>query len=666
MRVISNQVNMSHMCVRDSSTKEKKSSETTYKSCCSVNRFPADCKCLNRCRTDGQPKTKRLKTRKERSQMRGAGTEASKTKSHPHHCHRHSSNGTAHFPNFCHGSCNSRRDGPFSKVVSTTQEPSIITNSRLIGHHGLFNHEVKSIDIQRLLSQQERLERGGQKAQENHPSLTPLIPSPFSSNGLLEADTDEVVPFEKKEDRAAKTRVDCQEKEKQILHESDITPGQRPQQQLDLSSESCRSIFSSKNSSSDVIKKVNPVIHEKDQEFRLTPTVDRDIVKTSYEKVKKKVISTPKNQEPPSQHARHLSPSPPQLFSSPTTDSFHTEHRRRDPDFISKSVSAIGARLCDCLQFPRLRSRNLLAESREVLLKALRERHGPRLQENLLFQQRRLHFGTDLTSRVQDHDLEPTMTYENELSSTDVSAFQADAVGPTCSDTTALREMRSKHFKMKSSLQPQQSLKSTAVSLTRPVDTSSRLLGDIVRLGSCPQFRMNVESSGTAVGDYLFTSSPTSCWGDKASASQQWDVSLNRTRCKESIIFDSFDNSLSNHTGAFREKSCGPQYNDTQPLFHCQTQLADRHSAEPMRFPQDPFKTDRFCFTSSFSSQIHHPNPSSRFQTFSPALTCPPLSSYHTDMIHYPPSHMLERGPAPHLSSLPSPEHWSFPPMKLY
>ncbi|CAB1417812.1 unnamed protein product [Pleuronectes platessa] len=494
--------------------------------------------------------------------MKDLGKEASKTKPYHHHCHCQTSKGREHFHHSCHGIRNSRKDAPFSKVATATQEPSIITDSRLIGHHGLFNHEVKSIDIQRLLGQQGRLETGGQEAQEeNHPSLTPHVPSPFSSRDMLEAGTDEVLPFERKEDGAAKTPVVCQEKEKPIRHESDITPGQRPQQQHDLSSESYKSIFSSKHSSPEVIisKEVNSVLHEKDQEFQLTPTVDRDIVKRSYKKVKKKLISTPRNQEPPAQqaHARRLSPSPLQLSSSPATNSFLTQHRR-DPGCISKCVSAVGARLCDCLQFPRLRSRNLLAESREVLLKALRQRHGPRLQENLLYQQRRRHL---------DRDLEATMTDKSELSSTDASAFQADAVGVPCSDTTALRERRSKHFTLKSSLQPQQSRKGNADSLKSPVDSSARPSDDILRLSSCPEFRMNVER------DYLFTSSPTSCWGDKASASQQWDVGLNRTKCKD---------------------------------------------------------------------------------------------SYHTDMIHYPPSHLLERGPAPRLSSLPSPELWSFPPMKLY
>ncbi|XP_062255920.1 uncharacterized protein si:dkey-250k15.4 isoform X2 [Platichthys flesus] len=646
---------MSHMCVRDSSTKEEKASQATYKRCCSVDRFPAACKCLIPRKTDGQPKIKRLKTRKERRK------EASKTKPYHHHCHCQTSKGREHFHNSIHGIRNSRKDGPFSKVVTATQEPSIITDSRLIGHHGLFNHEVKSIDIQRLLGQKGRLETGGQEAQEeNHPSLTPHIPSPFSSRDLLEAGTDEVLPFERKEDGAAKTPVVCQEKEKPIRHESDITPGQRPQQQHDLSSESNKSIFSSKHSSPEVIisKEVNSVIHQKDQEFQLTPTVDRDIVKKSYKKVKKKLISTPRNQAPPAQqaHARRLSPSPLQLSSSPATNSFLTQHRRRDPGCISKCVSAVGARLSDCLQFPRLRSRNLLAESREVLLKALRERHGPRLQENLLYQQRRRHL---------DRDQEATMIDKSQHSSTDASAFQADALGSPCSDATALRERRSKHFNLKSSLQPQQSRKGNADSLKRPVDSSARPSDDILRLSSFPEFRKNVEP------DYLFTSSPTSCWGDKASASQRWDVGLNRTKCKESVLFDPFDNSISDHTRTFREKSCGPQYNDTKPLFPYQTHMIDRHSAGPMHFPQEqhPFQTDRFSFTPSFSSQIQHPNPSSIFPPFNqsrPALTCPPISSYHTDMIHYPPSHMLERDPAPRLSSLPSPELWSFPPMKLY
>ncbi|GLD65303.1 uncharacterized protein AKAME5_001677900 [Lates japonicus] len=530
---------------------------------------------------------KRLRTRKERSQMRGGERETSKTKSYHHHCRRQNSKDTAHFHSCCHSSCHcpSRRDVPFPNVVPAAQEPSIITDSRLIGHHGLFNHEVKSIHIERLLSEQGKQEKSGQKAQEknhaiSHPSLTPHIPSPLPSNDLLGADTDEVVPFEKKAESATDTHDDCQEKEKKISHGSDITPGQRPQQQPDLSSGSYKSL--------DVViiksMKANSVMPEKYRESQLAPTISRDNVKMLNKNIKTRMASTlkpiAKNQEPPAHQtqAHGLSPSPLQFFSSPTADNFGIQHRRQDPGSVSKCVSTVAARLCDRLHFPLMRRRNLVAESREVLLKALRERHGPRLQENLFREQQHLSSDTDLTKAVQDHIPEPSMRDEDELLPT-----------------------------------------------------------------------------------------------EKASASQFWEDSFNRPKSKELFTFDSFDNSFMNHTRAARERSHGPEHNDSniQPFFPYQTQLPDRHSAEPMHFAQekDPSETDRYSFTPSFPTQSHNPNQSNRFQTFnqfSHPSSCPPLRSYHTDMTFYPPSHMLERSPAPPLSSLPSPELWSFPPMRLY
>ena len=209
--------------------------------------------------------------------------------------------------------------------------------------------------------------------------------------------------------------------------------------------------------------------------------------------------------------------------------------------------------------------------------------------------------------------------------------------------------------------------------LTSPADTSASLLEDILRPSCSPPFSMDLEPSGASASDHLFAPSSTSRWGEKASASQYRKNSFNRPNNKESVIFDSFENIFMNHAREFIGKSCGPQCNDNniQPFYLYQTQLSSRHSAEPMYFPQEqnPFKTNRYSFAPSFSTRIHHPNQSNHFQPFSQLShpsTCPPLGTHHSDMMHYPPSHMLERGPAPPFSSLLSPEHWSFPPMKLY
>nr|XP_033496936.1 uncharacterized protein si:dkey-250k15.4 [Epinephelus lanceolatus] len=671
---------MSHVCGGALPDKENilnvfsKHIKTTDKKHCSVNRFTADCKCSNHYRmTDGQQhKLKRLRSRKERSQMRGGGREASKPKSHHHHCHRQSSKDVAHSQNCCHSGCHcsARRAEPFPTVIPAAQEPSIITDSRLIGHHGLFNHEVKSIDIERLLSEQSKLEKSREQVQEknnatSHPSSTSHIPSPFSTNDLLGADND-----------------NCQKTEKKVSQGSDITPGQKPQQQLDLSSESFKSILSSKHSSPPVVmtesKKRSPVMSEKGRESQLTLTVVRANVKTLNRKVKRHVISTlehtPKNQcleSPVHQTRPHgLSTSPLQLPSSHTADSFDIQQRRQDPDCVSKSVSALAAGLCDCLQFPHLRRRNLVAESREVLLKALRERHGPWLQENLLEVQRCLSFGADAAKKVQHQ--EPNMM--DELLSPDIftTAFQTDTASQPRFDThttTSFRLTGSGHFNWKSRSQPHQNLEETAEWLTSPAETSVSLLDDILRPASPPQFCMEFEPCGVTASDHLFSS--TSHWGEKAAASQHWEDSFNRPKSRGAVMFDSFEDSFMKHTRALPERSSGSQYSGSsiKPFFPYKPQLPDRRSAEPVHFPQgkDPFETDRYSFAPSFSAQNNYPQLSFQaFNQFSHPSTCPPLRSHHTDMTHYPPSYMLERDPAAPLSSFPSPEHWSFPPMRLY
>ncbi|XP_031144294.1 uncharacterized protein si:dkey-250k15.4 [Sander lucioperca] len=673
---------MRYVCGRALSDRGKilnvfnKQLKTTEKNHCSVNRLTADCTCLNHdSMTDGQHKMKRLKSRKERSQMRGGKKEASTSKSHHHHCRRQSSKDMAHFQNGCHSSCHcpSRRDAPFPNIIPAAQEPSIITDGRLIGHHGLFNHEVKSIDIERLLSEQRK--RGTQVHEKNnatsHPSSASHIPSPLSINALLGEDTDEVLPIEK-----AKAHDDCRKKEKKISQGMDVTPVQRSQQQPDLSPDSVKSISSAKHSSLDAVivksKKTNPVMSEKGRESQLTPTVVRENVKTLNRKVKGNVISTlehtPKNKESLAHQtrARGLSPSSPQPSSSPTADSSDIQNRRRDPDCVSKSVSTLAAGLCDCLQFPLLR-RNLVAESREVLLKALRERHGPRLQENLIEVQRCISFGADPTKKIQDQ--EPTMIDKLSPSDAFTTAFQAATATQPCSDTektTSFRMMGTEHFNWKS--RPHQNLEQTAEWLTSPVETSVSLLDDILRPTCTPQFYMDYEPSGVTASDHLF--SPTSCWGEKASASHHWEDSFNRPKSKEAVMFDSFENASMNHTRAVPERSSGSQFSgiNIQRFFPYQTHLPDRHSPAPTHFPQekDPFEVDRSSFAPSFA-QIQHPQQSFQpFSQFSHPSPCPPLRSHHTDMMHYPPSHMLERDTVPPLSSFPSPGHWSFPPMRLY
>uniref|UniRef100_A0A3Q3ABX9 Uncharacterized protein n=1 Tax=Kryptolebias marmoratus TaxID=37003 RepID=A0A3Q3ABX9_KRYMA len=261
---------MSHTCGRVSSEKRLKAfkpqSKTTDKRCCSVTTLTTDSKYFYHSnKTDGQHKIKRLKTRKERSQMRGGCKETLKTKPY---------------------NWTSRRITPILSAVPAAREPSIITDSRLIGHHGLFNHEVKSIDIERLLSKQNKLEQSGQKVTEDNNNTSNLssashIPALLSGDGLLGADADDdEEPTSNKAGPVAKT----QETDRKNLQGSEITPDQRPQQQIDHLSASFETILPSKHSPHSEDTNTKYFKPEKKRTRQLTPP-DKDDVMTRNRKI---------------------------------------------------------------------------------------------------------------------------------------------------------------------------------------------------------------------------------------------------------------------------------------------------------------------------------------------------------------------------------------------
>ncbi|MED6272630.1 hypothetical protein CHARACLAT_032293 [Characodon lateralis] len=290
-----------------------------------------------------------------------------------------------------------------SSAVPVTQEPIIITNSRLIGHHGLFNHEVKSIDIERLLSEQSKLGQSEQATNEENNntsnfSSTPCNPVLLSSDGLLRADADEGVPVKEKTNATTKTHDDSQETEMMNLQFSnqgtDVTPCQRLQQQLFSSSESLKSINQPKNSfQATKTKNTDNCMSVMGEALQLKSFADRGKTKTLKRTINGDMISDLKqpyeNQDYPAE-ADYLISSPLRHFTSLCADHFEQQPKNQDPDHVSKATCGVATRLCECLQLPVPNRRNLLSETREVLLKSLQERHGPCLQANLQEVQRSL------------------------------------------------------------------------------------------------------------------------------------------------------------------------------------------------------------------------------------------------------------------------------------
>lgn len=336
-------------------------------------------------------KMKRLKTHRERNLIRGCGQKASKSSLQHHRCHHLSSKDMAHCRSCCHAGCHhpSRRDVSSSNVIPLSQEPSIITENRLIGHQGLFNHEVKSIAIDRLLREQQKIEKSkvqGKRSATPHLSSASQAHSPSCIIECMVGDTEKPVLFEDKSDEASKTCDGLGGKEKDNIQGLAHTPENIPQRVLpELSPESLTN-STQINDGTSKSKKGKHVTSVKGSETRVKSTAEGE--NTKIDKNAKETISSLesplKNQECPGIHTQTQSRSSVKPFSH-NSATFDLHHRERDPLCgTSHSVCALAADLCHSLKFPFLKKRSLVEESRQALLEALQERHGPQLQENLL------------------------------------------------------------------------------------------------------------------------------------------------------------------------------------------------------------------------------------------------------------------------------------------
>ncbi|RVE62931.1 hypothetical protein OJAV_G00161850 [Oryzias javanicus] len=367
---------MSHVCGKPTSEKVLNVSQKQPQ--CHPEKSPrTDPKYFHHCsKSQRQHKLKRLKTRKERSQMTGGWNQV---RSCHRHCRCQSKRDVTHFQNCSHNSCHfiSRKSTPVLSVVPTAQEPSIITDSRLIGRHGLFSHEIKSIDIERLLSEQSKREKRGEKVKKRntesvHLSSSSHVSAARPGEDLFGADASGETSFINRTDSPEKIQdvfVETEDKNPQLKdHGSDVTPELTPQQQNNASAGSLKNNASPRHISHAVetFKNTNNVISEMDEEPHLTSDLE----------------PRRKNQDSQTQ-TENCNPNSHLDSSSAASKTFEMKHKRQNSEKVSESVRALAARLCESLQFPLLKKRNLLEECREGLQKSLQESHGPWLQENL-------------------------------------------------------------------------------------------------------------------------------------------------------------------------------------------------------------------------------------------------------------------------------------------
>ncbi|KAK2903189.1 hypothetical protein Q8A67_007902 [Cirrhinus molitorella] len=155
-----------------------KASSSTAKSSCHTASAAHTSKpvCSSSMKTDvhfnSSHKVRRFKTRKERNHIRGL----ERNRNHPSFNHsRREGAEKAHHPPAC-----SRKQRAFAKPF-IPQKPSIMTEGRLTSIRGPFSYEIRSIDIERLVSEQikkdkQRKEQGKQPMMHITSPLPPSVP----------------------------------------------------------------------------------------------------------------------------------------------------------------------------------------------------------------------------------------------------------------------------------------------------------------------------------------------------------------------------------------------------------------------------------------------------------------------------------------------------------
>ncbi|XP_051574403.1 uncharacterized protein si:dkey-250k15.4 [Myxocyprinus asiaticus] len=384
-------------------------------------------------------RVKRLKTRKERNQIRGQERNGSHTcpqhsrkegseKAQIHYClHRHSFTSCA------------RKVKAFAKPFSP-QKPSIITEGRLTSIRGLFSHEIKSIDIERLVSEQIKRDKKSkeQRKQSMTHSTSPLPPQlpsvPDSGQDCTLDDAQEplqqpgnnTLPVlqvrTKKSSRKGLTRKhpnvfqtnrvavpmgspreDGKHDRNDSARREDTNSKTRP---YISSSPRATELMVLSSSENEAAHQLSPSPAEANKNYSDIPQMDS--MKSQDEGNNESRNSTSDNRsgfiniqrlEKTSTMARFPNIAVPQIINNPTL-SFMTSRSEMDSGTVAKadnvkqgeqmSVSVrkamkrLAARLCQAVELPVPNRRcPLLEECREVLLQTLQKRHGFQLENNL-------------------------------------------------------------------------------------------------------------------------------------------------------------------------------------------------------------------------------------------------------------------------------------------
>ncbi|XP_061106453.1 uncharacterized protein si:dkey-250k15.4 [Conger conger] len=653
-------------------------------------------------RSGNTSKVKRLKTRKERSRMTGERRQDI----HPPCCHQSRRENKMEHSNSCSHNRPSK-ENTFTKA-DHGPGPCIITHGRLIGHRGLFNREVKSVDIERLVSDEMKIKlyclgaagvhSGGSENSRAvalpscPPSPAPGRPDFFASNLGEEAWLPEKKARTQTGEKAG-LPIDCKHRARARIQTSgelqeNVGKSKTSIQVCVGSNTSDNVSHSNANVNNSATSCATPlqsaVLLSSNSEPELPSSAsfrgqlvsqrERSQAQTGdQESPKSAAAERPTEQHADSRGREHgCTPQQPskdrrplkfhgpscQPVAGPTAAPGRRGYAEDRPRPRAGDCAALAARLCSALQLPMLCRRNLLSESREALLQALQGSHGPRLTENLLRLRQHVSLRRGPSPEVHggDHGNDST-------SDTQTSGYREDVAG--------LKKSRPSAHRAASSRRRRKQLFPQKVEPHHPEpqhkDTAMQWNPSVMELAGDPSGEFPQTDSPPLVLDFLPspTSSPPtfrpSAWG----VHTRQQLTHNRPFWNEEHIQNVA------YSPEMRFFSQSKNLEDARPpFFQYSTFPVEVSQRDDTFWPQRPADCDVSDFKANSLPPLHRPHGHIHLQAHNSIHQPPPvLRSYSSGRIYYPCSDMQERALSPPLSllpSYPSPDHWSFPRMRLY
>ncbi|KAL2084226.1 hypothetical protein ACEWY4_019744 [Coilia grayii] len=646
-------------------------------------------------------KGKRLKTRKERDQMK-QGCNGQKIRSHSRH---KQSCGREGFLGSSQSLSHSHSQQKFAKAFPS-KEPSFITDRRLIGHQGMFNHEVKSFDIERLLSEERKAARSKKQVDHTEKMSSPALTPTHNSGNERECPPkhkNEVSGKCRRQGISTESRCGilvrsqrCSQSEDKgrdrgtANQESGVSPSQKKAECMELSPSDSNSVVilssTPKSSASSNMQqstpRISPERHKGPQVLCAESPLQPESPRTSAQHSErtptclKPQVPYTKAQKPNNTPDSHVTKKVSSASLHQKAGNSETERAQLEARIASHLISVVAGRLCQSLERPILMRHNLLAESRSSILHALHERHRTELQENLLRLHSRLGPGqSEVDSKHGSgmHSDAPedkcTALIDSQCSGTEPDIVQQK---PT---SKRRRKQTCPQRRTPADLPPPQGPLIDHSSPRRPQALPwSFNMGTQQKVQVKPANTFSVPFSlgpQTTHNTSLTVTNTLSEWRPHTGLPQHWNKQYDQEDLHLPPVSNTYEKWM----------------HDSDVSFHCQAEYQAQHrnpyysyTAMPQdganREPQHLTVHQHFdykrhlanaCSPDSANASLKNLQLQPYFRFHHPLSSAnPSVPSYGTDMDLYPPSELLDVALSPPRFPSASPEGWSYPRMRLY